>query len=338
MERENYQVELTPEEKAARKKRAQRKKKMRLALVVFVFVLIIGTLVGGITSIFVFRVKNYSVESESTMYDQQQIIDATGITLNKSLIFLSLDKAEKEVEEKLPFLKNVEITKKLPTGVVIRFEEAGMAYAVEVATGTYALTNDEFKVLSVSGMISDGVVPVRGQIPVVKEVGQTIAFVAQNTEDKDAPPVKDETLDVLKAIASTIAKNNFEGVTAVNVSSMFDIYLIYQDRILIELGDSKNMESKMSFFIRAIEEEDMIDDTKTGIMDFTIPETAYFCTADVRDIPELAEHLGVDLNGESGEDSQENSGENAEEITEESTENNESENSSEETETAVAED
>ena len=329
MERENYQVELTPEEKAARKKRAQRKRKMRLALVVSVFVLIIGTLVGGVTSFLVFRVKNYSVESESTMYSQQEIIDATGIELNKSLIFISLDKAEEQVEEKLPFLKNVEITKKLPTGVVIRFEESGMAYAVEVSTGTYALTNDEFKVLSISGMMSDGVAPIRGQIPVVKEIGQTIAFVAQNTENKDASPVKDETLDVLKAIASTIARNNFEGVTAINVSSMFDIYLIYQDRILIELGDSKNMESKMSFFIRAIEEENMIDDSKTGIMDFTIPETAYFCTADIRDIPELAEHLGVDLNGEIGENTQENS--------EETTQEDETETNPEETETTVSE-
>ncbi len=317
MEREKYQVELTPEEKAARRKRAQNKRKMRLAIVVIGFILIIGTVVGGITSLFVFRVKSFSVESESTVYDQQKIIDASGIALNKSLIFIDLDKAEKTVERTLPFLKNVEITKKLPTGLVIRFEESGMAYAVEVSSGTYAITNDEFKVLSVSGIVPEGVVPVRGQIPVKYDVGETIAFVAQNEEDKKAPPVEDKAFNVLSAISSSVAEKEFEGITAINISSLFDIYIIYQDRILIELGDSQNISSKSDFFIRAIEEENMIDNSKTGIMDFTISETAYFCPADIRDIPELAEHLGVDEQTEEEDESEENVEEKPEEETSE---------------------
>lgn len=326
MERENYQIELTPEERAMRKKRAQRKRKMRLAIVVIGFILIIGTVVGGITSLFVFRVKSFSVESESASYKQQEIIDASGIEMNKSLIFIDLDKAEDAVERTLPLLKNVEITKKLPTGLVIRFEESGMAYAVEVSSGTYAITNDEFKVLNISGIVPDGVVTVKGQSPVKRDIGETIAFVMQNEEDKEAPPVEDNVLNVLTAIASTVSKKEFEGITAINVSSLFDIYIIYQDRILIELGDSQNIESKADFFIRAIEEENMLDSSKTGIMDFTISETAYFCPADIRDIPELAEHLGVDKQTE--ED-----GENAEETTEEET----SEESSEEEETTADE-
>ena len=312
MERENYQMELTQEEKAARRQRAQRKRKMRLAIVVCGFILIIGGVVGGITSLFVFRVKNYTVESESTVYEQQEIIDATGIGLNKSLIFVDLDEAEKTVEKTLPFLKNVKITKKLPTGLVIRFEEAGMAYAIEVSSGTYAITNDEFKVLNISGVVPEGVVPVKGQSPVKKDIGETVAFVLQNAEDKDAPEAEDKVLNILNAIASTVSKNEFEGITAINLSSLFDIYLIYQDRILIELGDSQNIESKAAFFVRAIEEENMIDSSKTGIMDFTISQTAYFCTADIRDIPELAEHLGIDIS-ENAQEEAEEGGENKEE-------------------------
>lgn len=327
MERENYQVELTQEERAIRKKRAQRKRKMRLAIVVVGFILVIGTVVGGITSLFVFRVKSFSVESESTVYEQQEIIDASGIAINKSLIFIDLDKAEESVERNLPFLKNVEITKRLPTGLVIRFEESGMAYAVEVSSGTYAVTNDEFKVLSISGIIPEGVVPVRGQSPVIYDAGETIAFVAQNEKDKNAAPVEDKALNVLSAIASTVAEKEFEGITAINISSLFDIYIIYQDRILIELGDSQNIESKADFFIRAIKEENMIDNSKTGIMDFTISETAYFCPADIRDIPELAEHLGVDKQTEEEDEGEEN--------TEETSEKETAEESGEEEETTA---
>lgn len=313
MERENRQVELTPEERAMRKKRAQRKRKMRLAIVVIGFILVIGTVVGGITSLFVFRVKSFSVESESGSYEQQEIIDASGISMNKSLLFIDLDEAEEAIERNLPLLKNVEITKKLPTGLVIRFEESGTAYAVEVSSGTYAITNDEFKVLSISGVVPEGAAVIKGQSPVKKEVGETISFVVQNEEDKKAAPVEDKVLNILTAISSTVSKKEFEGITAINVSSLFDIYIIYQDRILIELGDSQNIESKTDFFIRAIEEENMIDNSKTGVMDFTISETAYFCPADIRDIPELAEHLGVDKQSEEDGGNKENAEEAPEE-------------------------
>lgn len=302
---------LTPEEIAIRKKRAARKRKMRLAFVIFVFALLIGIVVGGITSLFVFRVKGFTVESESATYQHQEIIDASEIELNKSLIFINLDKAEDSVERKLPFLKNVEITKKLPNNLIIRFEEAGMAYAVEIASNTYAITNDEFKVLSISGEIAEGVIPVKGQIPVKTEIGETIAFVEQTDKDEE---IEDTVLNLLKDIASTLSENEMSGVTVINTSSLNDIYLIYQDRILVEFGDTQNIKAKASLFVRAIEKEDAINSTRTGIMDITIAQSAYIYPSDVRDIPELAEHLGI--NSEASEDeNKENSGE--EEQTEE---------------------
>lgn len=290
---------ITAEEKEIRKKRAAKKRKMRLALVVSVFVLFIGAIVGGITSLFIFRVKSFDVQSESGMYTQQEVIDASGIELNKSLVFINLDKAEESVERKLPFLKNVKITKKLPDKLIIRFEESGMAYAVETSGNIYAITNDEFKVLSISGGIPDGIIPVKGQLPVKTEMGETIAFIEKNEKEE---PAEDKVLNLLTDIASTVSESGLTGITAINIESLTDIYLIYEDRILVEFGDAQNIKAKASMFVRTIEKENAIDSGKTGIMDITIAQSAYIYSSDIRDIPELAAHLGISSDEEPEED------------------------------------
>ena len=316
MEKEN----LTPEEREIRKKRAAKKRKMRLALVVSVFVLFIVALVGGITSLFIFRVKSFDVQSESSMYTQQEVIEASGIELNKSLIFINLDKAEETAERKLPFLKNVRITKKLPDKLIIRFEESGMAYAIETSGNIYAITNDEFKVLSLSGGVPEGIVPIKGQMPVKAEIGETLAFVEKNEKEESA---EDRVLNVLNDIASTVSESGLTGVTAINVESLTDIYLIYEDRILVEFGDAQNIKAKASMFVRTIEKENAIDSGKTGIMDITIAQSAYIYSSDIRDIPELAAHLGISSGEEPEEDEPEKTedeSESAEEDKEETTE------------------
>ncbi len=290
---------LTPEEREIRKKRAAKKRKMRLALVVSIFALFIVAVVGGVTSLFIFRVKSFNVQNESSMYTQQEVIEASGIEINKSLVFINLDKAEESVERKLPFLKNVKITKKLPDKLVIRFEESGMAYAVETAGNIYAITNDEFKVLSMSGGIPEGIIPVKGQTPVKTEIGETIAFVAKNEKEE---LVEDKVLNLLSDIASTVSESGLTGITAINAESLTDIYLIYEDRILVEFGDAQNIKAKASMFVRAIEKENAIDSGKTGIMDITIAQSAYIYPSDIRDIPELAEHLGINSEEEPEED------------------------------------
>ena len=293
---------------------------MRLALVVSVFVLFIVALVGGITSLFIFRVKSFDVQSESSMYTHQEVIEASGIELNKSLIFINLDKAEETAERKLPFLKNVRITKKLPDKLVIRFEESGMAYAIETSGNIYSITNDEFKVLSLSGGVPDGIVPVKGQMPVKAEIGETLAFVEKNEKEELA---EDKVLNVLNDIASTVSESGLTGITAINVESLTDIYLIYEDRILVEFGDAQNIKAKASMFVRTIEKENAIDSGKTGIMDITIAQSAYIYSSDIRDIPELAAHLGISSGEEPEEDEPEKTedeSENAEEDEEETTE------------------
>ncbi len=284
MEREtNVRRVLTPEEKARRHKRLQRKRRIRLAMVITAFFLLLSILISPIIVFAVLRVKTFTVEGGST-YSNEEVIAASGIKYGKSLVFADLDEAAESIEKTLPYADNVKLTKKLPSGIVIRFEETSNAFAVEMAGGMYAVTNSNLKVLKLSGKVPEGVALISGAVPVKAEPGSIVSFA--QTEDDDEEQT-DKTLELLKKITGAISSANIKDVNLIDISSRSNIYLIYQQRIVMRFGDSSNIEGKLSLGQYTVEEENKIDPTQYGIINLTIDKQAYFNPADYEDIEEL---------------------------------------------------
>ena len=128
------QRRLTPEERAIRVKNLKRKRRFRLAIVATAFILLLCLIVSPIIVFAVFRVKTFKVEGASP-YTSEQIISASGIQQGKSLIFADLDEAAASIEKTLPYTDNVKLTKKLPSGIIIRLEETSAGFAVEMSGG-----------------------------------------------------------------------------------------------------------------------------------------------------------------------------------------------------------
>ena len=171
---------------------------------------------------------------------QEEIVAASGITAGKSIFFADLDEAKVNIEKKLPYADNVQLTRKLPDTIVIRLESTDKAYAVEKSEGLYAITNSDFKVLEIAGVIPEGVVPVIGATPITAEPGKPLNFV-ENGEDVDA------TLNLIKNISSAIANSGVKDVNLISIRSRSNIYLIYQERIVMRLGDSADIDKKIKF-------------------------------------------------------------------------------------------
>ncbi len=286
MDREtNVRRVLTPEEKARRHKRLKRKRRIRLAMVITAFFLLLSILISPIIIFAVLRVKTFTVEGGST-YTNEEIIAASGIKYGKSLVFADLDEAAESIEKTLPYADNVKLTKKLPNGIVIRFEETSDAFAVEMTGGMYAITNSNLKVLKLSGRVPEGVALISGAVPVKADPGSIVAF-AQSEDDEEQT---DKTLELLKKITGAIETANIKDVNLIDVSSRSNIYLIYQQRIVMRFGDSTNIEGKLSLGQYTVDEENKIDPTQYGIVNLTIDKQAYFNPADFEDIQELVSY------------------------------------------------
>ena len=281
---------LTPEERQERVKKLKRKRRFRLAIVIAAFVLVLCIILSPVLLFAVFKVNDFTIEGK-TLYTQEEIIAASGIPKGKSIFFADLDEAKVNIESKLPYTNNVQITRKLPDTIVIRLESTDKAYAVEKSEGLYALTNRDFKVLELSGVIPEGVVPVIGATPVSAEPGKPLSFVSG--EEKI-----DATLNLIKSISSAVANSGLSDINLISVRSRSNIYLIYQERIVMRLGDSSDIDKKIELGKEVIQEEDTIDNEQIGIINLTVPKTAFFKPSDIKDIPEFDEYESYIMNKE----------------------------------------
>lgn len=278
---------LSPEERQNRIKKLKRKRRFRLAVVTVGFFLLLSIIISPILLFAVFRVKTFAVEGTSP-YSKEEIIAASGIGEGKSLIFADLDEAAAAIEKTLPYTDNVKLTKKLPDGIVIRFEETHKAFAFQISGGMFALTNSELKVLELSASVPDGVALITGATPVKTYVGEVLSFV-KPSEDKDEE-IQDKTFELLLEITQGIAQNGTKDINLINVADTNNIYLIYQQRIVLKLGDSAELASKLSLGNRVINEENTIDPSQCGTIDLTIAKKAYFNPSDFDDVEQLVEY------------------------------------------------
>ncbi|MBO5859608.1 MAG: FtsQ-type POTRA domain-containing protein [Clostridia bacterium] len=274
---------LTPEERHERVKKLKRKRKIRKAIVITAFVLIACVILSPVLLFAVFRVKDFAIEGE-TSYSTEEIVAASGISYGKSIFFADLDEAKVNIEKKLPYVNNVQLARRLPGTVVVSLESTSKAYAMEKSEGIYVITNSDFKVLEITGIMPKGVVPVIGAIPQKAELGETMSFVADEEQI-------DATLNLIKNISSAVSDSGLNGINLINIRSRSNIYIVYQERIVLRLGDSGDIDKKISLAKKVIEREDsIVNNEQSGIINLTVSMKAYFNPTDVKDIPEMDEY------------------------------------------------
>lgn len=273
---------LTPEERQLRVKKLKRKRRFRLAIVIIGFFLALSIVISPILLFTVFRVKAFTVEGTSP-YTNDEIIAASGIGIGKSMIFADLEEASENIEKTLPYTNNVRLTKKLPNGIIIRLEETKRAFAVELSEGMYALANSELKVLELVGELPADVALITGAVPVKSEIGEKLVFASEDE-------TTDLTYALIEKIAAAVAESGLKDIGLIDVTSRSNIYMIYQGRIVLRLGDSTDIESKISLGNRVINEENTIDPSQCGTVDLTIAKKAYFNPSDFADVEELVNY------------------------------------------------
>ncbi len=293
MDRETNQGQrrvLTPEEKAIRKKKLQRKKRIRIAIVITCFALLIALIVSPIVLFALFRVNGFAVEGTSP-YSKEEIINASGIEKGKSLVLIDIDEAQEAIEKNLPYTDEVVIKRKLPDTVVIRYGETKKSYAVQVS-GAYALTDSSLKVLELVSDVPDGITLIKGVAPVKAELGSVLTFATETKGDKDSEQGTDRTKDIVLRVLSAIPEEETVNINMVDFSSFNNIYLIYKERVVMRFGESTDIEPRIDLGFRSLAVEIGIDPSVTGILTSTIPKEASFNPEDPDDIKELVIYNG----------------------------------------------
>lgn len=244
--------------------------------------MVIAVVLAVVIGLSVFFKVDRVVVYGNNAYSAWTIQEASGIEGGENLLSFGRTRACGKIITALPYVKNVRIGINLPDTVNIYIEEYDVSYAVESSDGIWWLMTSGGKITEqinkstassytkITGVTLDS--PIVGNQAIAKE-----APVAETpTEGDDRIQSTEETSPVVTVTANdrlqaallildSLELNDIVGeVSSINVSSLFNLELQYGQRYQVKLGDTSDMDYKISMMKKAVAQ---LNDYQTGILD-----------------------------------------------------------------------
>ena len=193
------------------------------------------TVVG--TSAFM-KIKEIRVEGMQ-LYSPEKIVEASGLFAGDNLLFINTANISQIIREELPFIGEVQITRKLPDTVIIEVTEstavASISYYGEliiIDTTGRVLARSPAMDFSLPGVDIDNLVSIRG-VEIDDAPLGSILKPEFGTELK---------LQYVQDILAVMERERLiDDVTYLDVSNIVNVYFGYLDRFRVILGGRTNL-------------------------------------------------------------------------------------------------
>lgn len=253
-------AELSPQMKQRYRKRlktVQRNRKILSGCIIFIAAAAIIALLS--VTVF-FKVSEVKVVKAGTHYTAEEIIDAAGVDVGDSILLTKWNDVAKKVTEKLPYVLSVQIKKSIDGRVSLTVNDDKADKLVEFSDG-YAVTDAELKVLEI---LKEK--PESSQLTLVKMNLQGEAKLGVKIEFKDG----DAAGELFKEIESAIKEVGLGRITGIDITDTNNIYLEYQNRYRLFLGDSGDIVYKLKEAKKIIAKEDESNPNQIGEINLSI--------------------------------------------------------------------
>lgn len=282
-----------------RRKKNRRKKLIIRAIIVFVFLV-----VGVILALTLFFNINKITVSGDKVYSDEIVVDASGVKTGDNLIFLSKESINDKISKELAYIGEVKIKRRLPSTleIVVAKTDAFMAVA---ADGYYILLDRNGKVLEKD-------LETVGENIILANLGEISKInVGEIIELKE-----DRVFDKLNSLLTECENVGLKDITLINLSDIYNIKLIYEGRITLELGetDSENLGSKLALGQAAIERQNEENSLYRGTINLTVDGKGYW-SEEVSTTEPVTEESTTEVPDENSEKTSEESTTNVEETT-----------------------
>lgn len=259
------QRQMSPDEKrkAQSKKRKQKKMLRRVISYIVLAVLIIAVLVVLSLTV-LFKIDTIKIQGNE-IYTNKEISTVLPIEKDDNLFISDTKGAELKLEENLPYIYNAEISRKFPSTIVVKINEADKIYASINSDKTYTLLDKDMKVLETN------VARRPRESVVIKKLGVKKAVVGKKIELTDNKQLKD-----ILALTGVVDSLSLEEITAVYSIDINNNYMIYDKRITYKLGSTENLEAKVYSALTATEKLNESDPDAQGEMTVSGDKQVYF--------------------------------------------------------------
>lgn len=203
---------------------------------------------------------------------QYAVYEACGIREGDNLLGISKAKVSGRILQSLPYVDSVQIRINLPDTVNIEVKAVDITYVVEDTAGMLWLISASGKVVEACDETkAKDYTRITGVLLNFPQVGKTaVAYEAppQGTEDADASAVlASDRLNAALSIAKTAQEiGMLEGIDSIDVTSLSDLKMYYDDRLEILFGDNQNLSEKVATAQSAIAQ---LNDLDKGILDIS---------------------------------------------------------------------
>lgn len=293
--------------KAAASGRRRRRRRTGRQTLNYILLMLVALSIFSVLSLTVFF-KIEAVEvSGNAMYADEELIESSGIQIGDNLFRVSVKKVEERLIEKFPYVEEVHFKRVFPAKLVLEITQATPLGAVDTSVG-YLIIGRSGRILEanavslpeamtvVTGMyISSpavgrrlGTVVERGEIIYPEEVQQTNAFdqaeAAEREEEakrqkisnkerdrirrQEAAEAEEDGFKMLTYLVDAVEETGFENITLIDFSDPLNMMIVYDGRIMVELGSEAHLALKLQA-VEKVALENLADDFE-GTLDVTM--------------------------------------------------------------------
>lgn len=241
-------------------RRQEKKRSRRTVFYVFLFIFVSLIFLAVCAAVFL-KIETVNING-NTRYSYEEIRELVNINEGENIYSFDAEENEEAILRSLPYIGSVEIKRDLPTTVEINIVEETPYFAAAIAGDTYLLSSS----LKVLERVSEDITA-STDLTILKLnnvrrciVGEYIEFVDTRTLDA--------IIDLYKCFKSNYIDDK---ILSVDVRSRFDIYLNYENRFSVYVGDMEDINVKIRFLVGIIDE---LYDNSTGTIDISDPREA----------------------------------------------------------------
>ena len=215
---------------------------------------VVGIVLAVLSNTVLFKCGTIEV-SGATRYSADEIIAGSGVKTGDNLLHIDEKKAAESVMSTFAFVDNVQVKKYYPTKIVIEITEAVNWFALVQDGKTNVISRGE-RVLG--ELPADGLVVLKGFEAQSLEVG---ARLSSAVEAKNK---------VAEEIFNAAEKVGLEKMTEIDITDRFSIKITVDGRIVLNIGSSNQLESKLRV-AQALIEKEIGEDERVSVL-LTNPE------------------------------------------------------------------
>ncbi|MBQ4562143.1 MAG: FtsQ-type POTRA domain-containing protein [Clostridia bacterium] len=221
-----------------KRKNSARLLRQRVMLSALIIVLLAVFLIGAV-AIF-FRVHSVKVKG-NTVYKDSDIITASGIKRNMNIYLIDDKSVATEIISRFPYVRTVKVERNIPNSVTVKVECDEPNYYVEIVGECFVLSGDlrvmqRFETKEELLTVHPEIIKLTGGAIRRAVVGDELVFVRE--------AYSQQAKQLLSVLEST---EIFAGVSAIDFSDRFNVYVTYAGRLKANIGNSDDLELKLRF-------------------------------------------------------------------------------------------